>query len=114
MEKRINLISRSFGLSETALSTVLTIIILSVFSLLEDYMNKVHAKKVYVLVFCDADFEHVTTFENLATAQQLTSERLSINKKENNLQAMMEVTGHQNNISKLSELLAKSPVVRSF
>ncbi|WP_419801211.1 MgtC/SapB family protein [Mucilaginibacter sp.] len=96
------------------IATVLTILILSVFSLLEDYMNKIHAKKVYVLVFCDADFEHITTFENMAKAQQLVSERLSINKKENNLQAMMEVTGNQNNIGKLSELLAKSPVVRSF
>ncbi len=96
------------------IATVLTIIILSVFSALEDYMNKVHAKKVYVLQFCDTDFEHITTFENMVKNQQLTSIRLSINKKESLLQAMMEVTGHQNNISKLSELLAKSPVVRSF
>ncbi|MGI4729837.1 MAG: MgtC/SapB family protein, partial [Janthinobacterium lividum] len=96
------------------IATALTIIILSVFSLVEDYMDRVHAKKVYLLVFCDADFDHIATFESMVIMQHLTSERMSINKKENNLQAMMEVTGHQNNISKLSELLAKSSAIRSF
>lgn len=96
------------------IATALTIIILSVFSKIEDYINRVHSKKTFALVFNDANFDHVRMFESMAQENQLVSERISINKKDNNLQALIEVTGHQDNISKLNEQLVVSPLVKSF
>ncbi|QJD96349.1 MgtC/SapB family protein [Mucilaginibacter robiniae] len=95
-------------------ATALTICILSVFSLFEDYMNKIHSKKIYNLVFTDVNFDDIKSFESLVIVHHLKSERLSINKKDNNLQALIEVTGHQENINKLNEQLAISPLVKSF
>lgn len=95
-------------------ATVLTIVILSVFSRFEDYLNKVHSKKTFFLVFINANYDHIKTFESMAQENQLTSERISISKKDNNLQALMEVTGHRDNISNLNEQLAVSLFIKSF
>jgi putative Mg2+ transporter-C (MgtC) family protein len=96
------------------IATALTIVILSVLSKFEDYINKVHSKKIFTLVFNNNDFDHIKTFEQMAVDNNLNSQRMQISKKDNNLQALIEVTGHQRNITKLNEQLAVSSFVKSF
>jgi len=96
------------------IATALTIIILSVLSRFEDFINKVHSKKMFTLVFNNNDFDHIKTFEQMAEENELTSQRMLVSKKDNNLQALIEVTGHQKNITRLNEQLAISPFVKSF
>lgn len=96
------------------IATVLTIFILSVLSLFEDYINRVHSKKIFTLVFYNTNFDHIREFEQIAASNKLASERILVSKKDNNLQALIQVTGHQENITKLNEYLATSPIIKSY
>lgn len=96
------------------IATALTIFILSVFSRLEDYINRIHSKKIFNLVFYNADFAHIRQFEQMAKAKHLSSERILVSKKDDNLQALIEVTGNQANITRLNEQLATNPMIKSY
>jgi putative Mg2+ transporter-C (MgtC) family protein len=95
-------------------STILTLLVLLLFSLLEKYVDKIHHDKLYVLVFTTADYENLVLVENIVTKHHLKSIRKLVNKKDDCLQASILVTGHKKHITQLDEKLLVMPSVRSF
>jgi putative Mg2+ transporter-C (MgtC) family protein len=95
-------------------STLLTLTVLIVFSLLEDYVDKIHRDKLLVIVFNNTDYENIATIEELIKNTHLTLKPVHISKKDGCLQAAIWVTGHRKNLKKLDEKLLKMPEVKSF
>lgn len=95
-------------------STVLTLMVLLLFNLLERYIDKVHRDKLFVIVFTNADYENITSVQRMITSIQLTSRTVQVSKKDGCLQTAILVTGHRQNISQLDEKLLQMPQVKSF
>ncbi|WP_462265416.1 MgtC/SapB family protein [Mucilaginibacter sp.] len=96
------------------IATAVTVIVLSLLSRVEDYINTIHGKKIFSLVFTSTDYHNIEAFETMARKYSLTTERRSVTKKDANLQALIEVAGHIDNINKLNEELVLSPIIKSF
>ncbi|MDB5007606.1 MAG: hypothetical protein JWP45_1999 [Mucilaginibacter sp.] len=95
-------------------STVLTLMVLLLFNLLERYIDKVHRDKLFVIEFANADYENLANVELIIKLNQLTSQTVQITKKDGCIQTAIWVTGHRNDISKLDEKLLQMPEVKSF
>ncbi|MDB5018156.1 MAG: hypothetical protein JWQ84_2988 [Mucilaginibacter sp.] len=95
-------------------STVLTLMVLLLFNLLERYIDKVHRDKLFVIEFANADYENLANVELIIKLNQLTSQTVQITKKDGCMQTAIWVTGHRNDISKLDEKLLQMPEVKSF
>lgn len=95
-------------------TTVITLLVLILFSLLERYIDEVHHDKLYVLTFADNDYLNLTMVEKMVNAHHLTSIRKQVNKRESCLQATILVTGHKKHITQLDEELLTMPQVRHF
>jgi len=95
-------------------STIITLLVLVLFSLLERYIDKVHHDKFFVVVFANENFDNLLDLEKSIKAHHLTSMRRQISKRDGCLQAALMVTGHKKHITKLDEELLKMPNVKSF
>jgi putative Mg2+ transporter-C (MgtC) family protein len=95
-------------------STVITLMVLLLFNLLEVYIDKVHHDKLFIIVFTDSDYGNLEAVEKVITIKQLTSRTVQINKKDGCLQAAILVTGHRLNINKFDQVLLQMPEVKSF
>jgi putative Mg2+ transporter-C (MgtC) family protein len=96
------------------ISTVLTLMVLLLFNLLERYIDKVHRDKLFVIVFSNADYENLVNVRHIVTLHNLTSRIVNITKKDGCLQTAILITGSRQNISKLDEKLLQMPEVKSF
>ncbi|SHL99890.1 MgtC/SapB family protein [Mucilaginibacter sp. OK098] len=94
--------------------TVLTLMVLLLFNLLERYIDKVHRDKLFVIVFTNSNYDNMTPVEEAIATLQLTSRRVQVSKKDGCLQFAILVTGHRQNISKLDEKLLQMDQVKSF
>ncbi|MDB5086060.1 MAG: hypothetical protein JWR09_54 [Mucilaginibacter sp.] len=94
--------------------TVLTLMVLLLFNLLERYIDKVHRDKLFVIVFTNSNYDNMTPVEDAIAELQLTSRRVQVSKKDGCLQFAILVTGHRQNISKLDEKLLQMEQVKSF
>jgi putative Mg2+ transporter-C (MgtC) family protein len=94
--------------------TIVTLLVLILFSLLELYIDKVHHDKLYVLTFTTPGYDNLLLVEDIVKTHHLKSIRRQINKKEDCLQAAILVTGHRKHIARLDEKLLEMPEVRSF
>lgn len=94
--------------------TVITLMVLLLFNLLERYIDKVHRDKLYVIVFSNSSYDNMSAVEDVIAALQLTSRRVSVSKKDGCLQSAILVTGHRQRINKLDEKLLQMEQVRSF
>ncbi|MDP9048278.1 MAG: MgtC/SapB family protein [Bacteroidota bacterium] len=104
--------SGNYGLS--IFSTFLTLLVLILFSLLERYVDKIHRDKLYVILFEDANYEHLLTVNEMIQANHLKSRPVKITKNDGHLQAAVLVTGHVHDINRLDEMLLMMAVVKSF
>lgn len=95
-------------------STVLTLLILVLFHILEDYIDKVHHEKILFLVLDSTDHEDLVMLEDMISKFDLKSTRRFVSKNDGCLQATIVVTGHKKHISKLDEKLLKMPQVKAF
>jgi putative Mg2+ transporter-C (MgtC) family protein len=95
-------------------STVLTLVVLILFSMLESYIDKVHRDKLFVIEFTNGDYENLENIRSLIAAHHLTSQTAQISKKDGCLQAAIWVTGHRKNVSKLDEELLQMPEIKAF
>ncbi|WP_295671177.1 MgtC/SapB family protein [uncultured Mucilaginibacter sp.] len=95
-------------------STIVVLMVLVTFSLLEGYIDKIHRDKLFVIEFTNGDFENVEHIRKLITANGLKFNTVSISKKDGCLQAAIWVTGHKMDLSKLAEILLRMPEIRSF
>jgi putative Mg2+ transporter-C (MgtC) family protein len=95
-------------------STVLTLLVLLLFALLERYIDKIHHDKLYVIVFANENFDNLTSLEDSLKEHHLKFIRRQISKRDGCLQAALLITGHRKHISHLDERLLQMPHVRSF
>jgi len=95
-------------------STIVVLVVLVTFSLLEGYIDKIHRDKLFVIEFTNGDFEHLEHIRELIISNNLKFNTINISKKDGCLQVAIWVTGHKTNLSKLSEILLKMPEIRSF
>ncbi|MBS1533117.1 MAG: MgtC/SapB family protein [Bacteroidetes bacterium] len=96
------------------ISTVLTLIVLILFHLLEDYVDKVHHEKILSVVLEGTDNEDLEMLKDLIEKLGLKAQVWFVGKKDGCIQATIAVTGHKKNINKLDEKLLKMPQVKAF
>jgi putative Mg2+ transporter-C (MgtC) family protein len=96
------------------ISSVLTILVLWLFHYLENYIDKIHHDRLYVLAFSSTDFDDLVAIEDTIKMHHLRSIRIQINKKDGFLQAIIKVSGHRKHIAKLDRELLLLPQITSF
>jgi len=96
------------------ITTVIILLILVLFRLLEDYIDKVHHEKILFLVFDSTDHDNLVMMEDLIGKLGLKYSRRFVSKRDGCLQATIAVTGHKKQLSKLDEKLLKMPQVKAF
>lgn len=95
-------------------STIVVLVVLVTFGLLEGYIDKIHRDKLFVIEFTNGDFENLEHIRNLIIANHLKFNTVNISKKDGCLQTAIWVTGHKINLSKLDEILLRMPEIKSF
>lgn len=95
-------------------STLVVLVVLVLFSLLEGYIDKIHRDKLFVIEFTNGDFENLEQVRQLIAANGLKSNTINLSKKDGCLQAAIWVTGHKIDLAKLAEVFLKMPEIRSF
>ena len=95
-------------------STIVTLMVLLIFNLLERYIDKVHRDKLFVIVFNNSDYQNMEPIEAIIKTYQLKSRIVKITKQDGCLQAAILVTGHRKYIAQLDEKLLQMDEVKSF
>jgi putative Mg2+ transporter-C (MgtC) family protein len=95
-------------------STLLTLMVLLLFNLLERYIDKVHRDKLFIIVFTNSDYENLEPVEQVINTYSLKSRIVQITKKDGCLQAAIMITGHRDNIRQMDEKLLQMQEVKSF
>lgn len=96
------------------ISSVVTILVLTVFHVLENYLDKIHHDRLYNIVFNDTEYHHLINLEDMAKAHSLKVRVVRVSKQNDNLHASVIVTGHKKHINKLNQELLITPHVKSF
>ncbi|MDB5030869.1 MgtC/SapB family protein [Mucilaginibacter sp.] len=96
------------------ITTILSLLVLKLFSLLERYIDKVHHDKLFVIEFTSADYNDLLLVESIIKKLKLKSIRRQVSKNNDCLKAVILVTGHNNYIVQLDEKLLLMTQVRSF
>jgi putative Mg2+ transporter-C (MgtC) family protein len=114
-------ISAAIGMADGAgnyllalISTVTTIVVLLLFSMLENYIDRVHRDKLFVIVFINSEFENINNIKQIIRDNHLEPRTVQITKKDGCLQAAIMVTGQRKNIVQLDQVLLEMPTVKSF
>lgn len=96
------------------ISTFVTLVVLIIFHIFEEYLDNIHHEKLLSLVFDDDDFENLQMVEDIIHKHELRAQIRLVNKKDGCLQATIFVTGRKNHIAKLSENLLTIKQLKSF
>lgn len=96
------------------ISTVITLMVLLLFNLLERYIDKVHRDKMFIVVFNNADYKNMESVESVIKTYKLSSRIVKLSKQDGCLKAAILVTGHRKYISQLDEKLLEMDEVKSF
>jgi putative Mg2+ transporter-C (MgtC) family protein len=95
-------------------ATLVTITVLILFHLIENYIDKIHHDKLYIIVFNSNNYDNLLLFEKAIKSHHLKSFRRQITKKDGDLQAAIQVSGHKKHIGQLDEKLLQMPEIKSF
>jgi len=95
-------------------TSVITILVLTIFHVLENYLEKLHHDKLYSVVFTNTDYDNLLILEETIKEHHLTSYRKKISKDGDCLEAAIMVTGHKKHIGKLDRELLLQPNIKSF
>jgi len=96
------------------ISSVVTIVVLTVFHILENYIDKLHHDKLYSVVFTNTDYSHLLSLEETVKMHHLKIRIQKISKQNDCLLAAIMVTGHRKNINKLTRELLLLPHIKAF
>ncbi|MHB8208771.1 MgtC/SapB family protein [Mucilaginibacter sp.] len=96
------------------ISSVVTIVVLTLFHILENYLDKLHHDRLYSIVFDDTVYDRLTELEERVKAHNLKVRIVRVNKQDDNLHAAIMVTGHRKHINKLNQELLTTPHIKSF
>ena len=96
------------------IATILILVVLVIFNLLERYIDKVHRDKLYEISFVNHDYDNISKLNHIIKNTDLRHRTIKVTKKEGNLITAILVTGHQKNIYKLDEKLMAMSEIKSF
>jgi putative Mg2+ transporter-C (MgtC) family protein len=96
------------------ISTFLTIAVLILFHIFEDYLDKIHHEKLLRVVFNSSNFDDLLVVEDIIRKHKLELQRRLVEKKDGCLQAAIFIIGNKKNIAKLDEKLLAMPEIKSF
>jgi len=96
------------------ISTLITLVVLVLFHLLEDYIDKVSHERVLFVVFDTIDYTDLETLEDTIRQLHLRSRRRLITKKDDCLHATIVVGGHKKHINRLYEKMLITPGIKAF
>lgn len=96
------------------ISTVLTLLVLILFHIFEDYLDKIHHEKLLRVVFNSSNFDDLLAVEDIIRKHKLELQRRLVEKKDGCLQAAIFIIGNKKNIAKLDEKLLAMPEIKSF
>ncbi len=96
------------------ISTVLTLLVLILFQLFENYLDKIHHEKLLFVVFNSTNFDDLLMLEDIITKHKIKFQRRLVTKKEGCMQAAIFILGHKKNIAKLDEKLLNMPEIKAF
>ena len=105
------------GISEYFMGIALSLMVLLILSLLsrvEDFIDSVNHKIKYSITFIDTDLRHLHLVESLIKDLDLKIKRKSLSKKDERLIVLLEVSGNKNKIKKLGENLLNIPEIYQF
>ncbi len=96
------------------IATVMTIIVLILLQVFEDYIERLHYDKLYVIVFNNNDHKNLAFLEKAIASHQLKSFIKQVNKRGDNLQVAIQVRGRKEYMDQFDKILLKLPEVISF
>lgn len=96
------------------ISTVVTLIVLILFHILEDYVDKVHHERLFFVVFDNTDIDELKSLEDSIDKLGLKYQKLLVTKKDGNLHVTLSVTGHKKHINHLHEKMLVMPQIKAF
>jgi putative Mg2+ transporter-C (MgtC) family protein len=96
------------------ITAVITVTALTLFHILENYIDKLHHDRLFYFVFTDTDYKKLLSLEDKIKHHHLKSKVLRISMHNDNLEAAIMVTGHKKQLRKLDEELLQMPHIKSF
>ncbi|MEO6849895.1 MAG: MgtC/SapB family protein [Mucilaginibacter sp.] len=95
-------------------ATVVTITVLLLFHIFENYLDKVHHEKLLNIVFNGDDYDNLQLLQDVIHHHHVKAQVRLVNKRDGCLQASIFVSGHKKHISKLDEKLLNMPEIKAF
>jgi len=95
-------------------SSVITILVLTLFRILENYIDEIHHDKLLSIVFTDTNYDKLLSLIDSIKMHQLKVNVLKVSMHSSCLEAAIMVTGHRKNINKLDRELLLMADVKSF
>jgi putative Mg2+ transporter-C (MgtC) family protein len=110
----IGMVAGAGSYSLALISTVVTLCVLILFHLLEDYVDKIHHERILSLVFDGPDHDNLQTLQDMIKTHHLEVKVRHVGKKDGCLEAIIVVTGHKKHVRKLDQVLLNMPQVKEF
>jgi putative Mg2+ transporter-C (MgtC) family protein len=93
---------------------VLTIGVLILFHLFENYLDRINHEKLLNVAFAGDNYDELLELEGIIRKHKLEFQRRLVNKRDGVLHAAIFVTGHKKHIAQLDEKLLSMPEIKSF
>jgi putative Mg2+ transporter-C (MgtC) family protein len=93
------------------LVTILVLIILSLFNLMEDLIDRIYHRKTFHIRFVDSELQHLSKLEEQIIEHRLRSERIQLSKKAGKLDVSLKVSGNKKRMKALIEQLIVFPEI---
>jgi putative Mg2+ transporter-C (MgtC) family protein len=94
--------------------TLVTIVVLSLFTKIENLIGMYHNRKLLNIDFCDGDLRHLHYVEHFLEERHIKYTRISLRKQNERLFAILEVQGSDKKLRYLDEEIIQLPYVRAF
>jgi len=94
--------------------TVVTILILSLFTRVENLIARFHNRKLLRITFQDDDIKHLGSIEEIFKGHKLTNRCVSLRKVDNKLQITLEITGNNKRLMALEEAIVQLSYIKDL
>jgi putative Mg2+ transporter-C (MgtC) family protein len=95
-------------------ATATTILVLLLFHIFENYLDRIHHEKLLILVFNSTNFNDLLAIEDIIHQHHLVSQRRLVTKKDGCMQASIFIIGHKKDIARLDEKLLDMKEIKAF
>lgn len=94
--------------------TIITILILSLFTKIEALITVFHNRKLLNITFVNDDVRHLYTIEKFLISKQVKNKRVSLRKHDKMLHVIIEVTANNKQLRELEEEILVLPYVKNY